>query len=296
MPDRDRPILVTGATGKQGGATARHLRAEGWTVRAMTRDPSQPKARLLADLGIEVVRANLDDASSVARALEGVYGVFSVQSFAEHGAEGEVRQGKLLADLAQKAGVQHFVYTSVGGAERAIHIPHFETKWQIEEHIRAIGVPATIIRPVAIMESFTYPFFLTMICTGILPGIEELEERWQLIAAEDVGRITGAIFREPATFMDQALEIAGDEISLHEAAAVFSRVIRRPVRYMRLTPHQLHPSLALQLESFANHGKFQADVPALRARWPELLTLERWLHQSGWGRIADAKPLANVML
>jgi uncharacterized protein YbjT (DUF2867 family) len=285
MIDRQPTILVTGATGRQGGATARHLAANGWAVRAMTRDPSQPKARFLAESGIEVIRGDLDDANSVVRALEGIYGVFSVQSYAEHGASGEVRQGILLADLAFKAGVQHFVYTSVGGAERCTGVTHFETKWEIERHIRRIGLPATILRPVAFMESFTYPFFLTMLYTGILPGPQR-PENWQVIATDDVGQIAATVFKDRNGFLGKEIEIAGDEMTMDEAAAVFGRVIGRPVRYVQLSPDQLHPSIVRQLEGFTNGGGFRADVQALRARWPDLLTLETWLYRTGWDRLS----------
>src|ERR1700737_3260600 len=118
MLNADTTVLVTGATGRQGGAVVRHLLPKGWRLRALTRNPSSHAAQELARNGVEVVQGDLDDPSSLDRALRGVYGVYSVQDFWTVGAKREVQQGKNLADVAKKAGVQHFVYSSVGGAER----------------------------------------------------------------------------------------------------------------------------------------------------------------------------------
>jgi uncharacterized protein YbjT (DUF2867 family) len=127
-----KTVLVTGATGQQGGAVARHLlKRPGFVVRALTRDSAKPAARTLAQSGAEIMRGDLNDPASIRRAMEGAYGVFSVQNFMETGFEGEVRQGKALADAAKAAGVQHFVYTSVVSADRHTGLPHFESKWQI---------------------------------------------------------------------------------------------------------------------------------------------------------------------
>ena len=152
----ERAILVTGATGQQGGAVVRHLRTQGFAVRALTRDGQSPAARALAAEGVEVVQGDLDDRASLDRALAGAYGVYSVQNFALTGVEGEVRQGTTLADAAKATGIQHFVYSSVGSADRQTGIPHFESKFRIEEHIRAIDLPHTILRPVFFMENFGY--------------------------------------------------------------------------------------------------------------------------------------------
>src|ERR1035441_10478488 len=104
-----KTILVTGATGQQGGAvTQQLLKQPSFAVRALTRDPAKPAARALAQSGAEVIRGDLTDAASMRRALEGAYGVFSVQNFMETGFDGEIRQGKALADAAKAAGVQHF--------------------------------------------------------------------------------------------------------------------------------------------------------------------------------------------
>ena len=133
--DKSNLILVTGATGQQGGAVARELLAKGAKVRAMTRHPESPKAIELKKLGAEIVQGDLDDAASLERALKGVWGAFAVQNTWEAGVEREEEQGKRFAELAKKAGVHHFVYASVQSADKKTGIPHFDNKARVEETV-----------------------------------------------------------------------------------------------------------------------------------------------------------------
>ena len=186
MNTQDKIIVVFGATGQQGGATARHLLKHGWQVRAVTRDLLKPAAQALVDAGAEVVSANMEDRTRLDKVLEGAYGVFSVQNFwlPEVGFDGEIRQGKNVADAAKAANVQHFVYTSVGGAERNSGIPHFESKWVIEQYLHELGLPATILRPVAFMDNFAG---FGGPRDGVLTSMTRAETPLQLIATDDIG-------------------------------------------------------------------------------------------------------------
>src|SRR6516225_875150 len=130
MANNKGPVLVAGATGRQGGAVVRHMLPKGWKLRALTRNPKSYAARQLAEKGVEVVQGDLDDPASLERAARGVYGIYSVQDFWTVGAKREVQQGKNLADVARRVGIQHFVFSSVGGAERNSGITHWETKWE----------------------------------------------------------------------------------------------------------------------------------------------------------------------
>src|SRR5262245_60594624 len=161
-----RIVLVTGATGRQGGSVIRHMHPKGWKLRALTRDPDSPAAQELVHKGIEVVKGDLENPVTLEPATRGVYGIYSVQDFWAVGAKREVLQGKNLADAAKKAGVEHFVYSSVGGAERNSGIDHWESKWEIENHIRKLGLPATMLRPAAFMENY----YIDQVEIGILKG------------------------------------------------------------------------------------------------------------------------------
>jgi uncharacterized protein YbjT (DUF2867 family) len=178
-------ILVSGATGNQGGAVARRLLERGFRVRALSRDTQKPEAQALAEEGAEVVRGDLDERSSVDRALEGAYGVFSIQNFYEGGYEGEVRQGKTLADAAKAAGVRHVVYSSVGSANRETGIPHFDSKGEIEEYKRQIDLPYTILRPVFFMQN--WEMMRDQILDGPLAQPLDPEKPLQQVNVEDLG-------------------------------------------------------------------------------------------------------------
>ena len=150
----ERLILVCGATGSQGGAVTRSLLDRGFRVRGLTRNPQKPEAQALAEQGAEVVQGDMEDRSAMDQVLvEGIYGVFSVQNFWETGYDREVQQGKIVADAAKAAGVEHLLYSSVGSAHRQTGIPHFESKREVEEHVRQIGLPYTILRPVFFMQN-----------------------------------------------------------------------------------------------------------------------------------------------
>ena len=135
--NESRPIVVCGATGRQGGAVARHLLANGWTVRALTRNPEQPRARALTDLGAEVVRADLADPPTLDAAFERAYGVFSVQNAMISGLEGEVEQGCNVAAAAKAAGTRHLVYASAG-VGRPTGVGSWDSKLAVEERMRAL--------------------------------------------------------------------------------------------------------------------------------------------------------------
>ena len=148
-----KEVLVTGATGHQGGAVLRSLREKGIPVRALTRNPDKPEVRALVGHGTEVVRGDLDDKASLTRALEGVDSVYSVQEATED-PESEVRRGVTLIEAATRQRLSLFVYSSVGSADRNTGIPHFDSKARIEERLRASGLPWVILRPVFFMENW----------------------------------------------------------------------------------------------------------------------------------------------
>jgi uncharacterized protein YbjT (DUF2867 family) len=284
-------VLVTGATGRQGGAVLRSLLPRGWKLRALTRNPGSPAAQDLARQGIEVVQGDLEDPASLERAARGAYGVFSVQDFWSVGARREVLQGKNLADAARQARVEHFVYSSVAGAERNPGIDHWESKWEIEKHIRKLGLPATILRPVAFMENY----YIDQVEIGILKGKlldpVRADKPYQTIASDDIGAFAALAFERPKDFLGLELEIAGSELTNPEAAQVFSRVLGRPVKFKKLPMLLVRLFLGrefYQMFRWFNEAGFQADIAGLRRRFPEvrLQTLEEWLRNEGWHKRA----------
>jgi len=281
----ERLIVVLGATGNQGGAVARRLVAEGgWRVRGITRDPDRPESLALAELGVEVFKAEMDDRSSLDCAFQGAYGVFSVQNFWTAGYEAEVRQGRNVANAAKAAGVSHFIYTSVGGAERKTGLGHFESKWEIEKHIASLILPATVFRPVFFMDNFKGPNFRPAILEGKLAMALRPETKLQMIALEDIGALVALTFRQPDQFIGRSIEIAGDELTMPETAETFSRMIGRAVGYVQLDIEEVRRQSrewAQMLIWFDQHG-YCADISYLRQLHPQLLTLDQWIRRTGW--------------
>jgi uncharacterized protein YbjT (DUF2867 family) len=289
MKNNGKIIMVTGATGQQGGASARHLQASGWNVRALSRDPYKPAARALVDSGVEVVQGDLNDRASLDHALQGVYGVHSVQAYMPQDPTGEIYQGKTLAEAAKDAGVEHFVYSSVAGAGRHVGAPEQDSKGEIEQHIRSLGLPATILRPTYIMDTNNIPALRQGILGGSYMFPAPPETKLQFIAADDIGACVAVALEDPKTFIGKALELAGDELTITQTVEVFSRVIGHPVQFIEMPLEQVRsfdPNLAKVTEWIINEG-FHADIPALRAIYPDLMTLETYLRKSGWEQITQ---------
>lgn len=284
MPRDDQPIFVTGSTGKQGGAVARHLLDKGYPVRALTRHPDKPAARELAAAGAQIVHGDLDDPSSYRSALSGAYGVFSVQNFWESGYDGEVREGIALADAAKAAGVKHFVYSSVASAQRKTGLSHFESKWNIEQHIRAIGIPHTILRPVFFMDNWQV-FGREYILAGTLSMPLSPSTNLQQIAVDDIGAFAALAFEQPDRWFGREMDIAGDNPTMEDVAAAFGRVIGRPVQYVQMPWEQFQATAGEEqtkmLRWFEGVG-YDADIAAVRREHPALLDFESYLRRAGW--------------
>jgi uncharacterized protein YbjT (DUF2867 family) len=276
----NQKILVTGATGKQGGSVARQLLLHGHTVIAMTRKPDSEKARVLARLGAEIIQGDLDDSASLQRATKGIWGVFAVQNTWEAGVEKEEQQGKRFAEVCRKAGVQHFVYSSVGSADRNTGIPHFDNKWRVEETVRSLDFPSyTIIRPVFFMENFLSPWFKPGIDEGKRLVALKPDTGLQMIAVEDIGKFGAWAFEEHEALNGREIDIAGDASTMPEVARTISSASGKKVEFVRASIEEVRKSsedFAIMLEWFDAVG-YNADIDAVsQESGIQPLTLDEW--------------------
>ncbi|MGW0558484.1 NmrA/HSCARG family protein [Streptomyces sp. NPDC002926] len=278
-------VLVTGATGLQGGAVARELVRRGRDTAALVRDPASDRARALAELGVVLVRGDLDDEASLRAATDGVAGVFSVQNFmTPAGLGGEVRQGRALARAARDTGVPHVVYSSVGGAERHSSVPHFDSKRSIERYLEELGVPTTVLRPSFFMDNFAAHGPQRVDGTLVVQLALKPDTRVQFIAVDDIGFFAAEAFDRPQEYLGRALEIAGDELTATEVARAFAERTGEPARFEELpldavaaNPYIPNgPEISLMFEWFQDHG-YRADIAALRAAHPGLQTFATYL-------------------
>ncbi len=279
MNKQDKTILVTGATGQQGGAVVRQLLKRDWIVRAFVRDANKPNAQALANAGVELAQGDLEHPETLQNAMDGVYGVFSFPNMAM-GLEKEIKYGKRVADIAKSAGVKHFVQSSVGGAERNSNVPHFESKRQIELYLDEIGLPATILRPVYFMENLNWK--REQILNGALESMGlDSGKTIQLISVEDIGRFTAIVFEDPTTYVGQEIEIAGDELTEAQMVDVFSKILDRSVELTPLTTTSLYEDMAVMYQWFNDYG-YTADLDELRIMNEELTSFEEWVVDSNW--------------
>jgi len=272
-------VVVTGATGKQGGALVRELLAGGHSVRAITRKPDSLAATALAKRGVQIVPADFDDRASLERAARGADTLYAMSTSFEAGEKAEVRQGINLARAAASAGVRHLVYSSVANADRATGIPHFESKYEVETEIRRLGVPFTIVAPVFFMENFLADWLSQGIARGAVAMAVPVTRRLQQIAVADIARFTALVIDRRDEFLNRRIDIASDELTGLTTGAVLSKVSGRRIGYAALpvdSVREWNSGLARMFEWFDRVG-YDADIIGLRTRYPEV----------GWHRFSE---------
>ncbi len=285
--EMNETILVTGATGQQGNAVATSLLGQGRKVRSLTRHLSKGEA--LKRMGSELVEGELTDQASLEKALDGVKQVFLVTTPFEAGMDAEVKQGLTMVDAAKAAGVDHLVYSSVGGADQKTGIPHFETKWQVEEYIRKVGIRATILRPVFFMENFGSPWMLPAIQNKNLIFPVLPDRTLQMVSLRDIGAFAAAAFIRPQEFIGQIIELAGEEMTLPDALKMVSQSLGHTVEYEFLPYEQAEAALghdfAVMFRWFNEVG-YNADISALEARWGIPLTkFKEIVDKASWSNL-----------
>ncbi len=256
----------------------------------MTRNAQSPAAAALTAAGAEVVVADMDDPASLGRAFAGAHGVFSVQPAPHdpgapmgYSTEVEVRWGRNVADAAAAAGVAHLVYASLVEAEQRTGVPSFDSKWEVERHIRSLGLPTTVLRPVTFMDGLVLS---KDVLDGSFTHVLDPDTRYQLIGVDDIGAFASLVFAAPEEYVGRSLTIAGDERTPREVATVLGRALGHPVAYHQIPMDLIRrhdPGLA---SVFDAPPATKADVAALRVAHPGLMTFEAWLSRHGRAKLA----------
>jgi uncharacterized protein YbjT (DUF2867 family) len=296
-------VLITGATGKQGGSVIDALLSAStdYTILALTRntDSASAKALTAKSPSIKLVAGNLDDPTAIfTTAAMPIWGVFSVQQAMGGSAspESEERQGKALVDAAIQHGVKHFVYSSVDrhGAQSdsdPTNVPHFISKYRIEKHLleKSAGTDMTwtILRPVAFMENFTPDFMGKVFATAWWAGLPE-NIQLQLVATTDIGYFAAQALIKPEEYKGRKLSLAGDELTYNQANQVFKEKLRKDMPttfgFVGWLLLKLVKELGLMFKWFAE-VQYAADIKELKSIHPHLMTLGDWLEkESGWAK------------
>ncbi len=278
----DLVVAVVGATGRQGGAVARHLLEGGWRVRALTRRPDSVKARRLAESGADVVRAEMADVATLHAAFRDAYGVFSVQNpMTGGGVETEVRHGKNVAAAAKAMGVQHVVYGSAGTGVPGTGVPEWESKLAVQAHMEALGLPITVLRPTAFMELMTDKAFFPPVSTWhLMPKLMGADRRIPWLAVDELGAIAARAFREPDRFVGKELRLAGDLQSIAECRATWAEVVGRPPRPFPMPVWLFERFVGTDLTTmwrWLRSGTVDADPSKTQRILPGVSTVREWL-------------------
>ena len=283
MTRDDRVIVVTGATGRQGGAVARHLLADGWRVRGVTRTPDSNRARMLAAHGVEVVRADMADAHAMREVCAGMHGVFSVQNPMISGEEAELAQGRNVVDAAAATGVSHLVYGSAGPGISGTGVAAWDVKLEVADYARSRGLSLTVLRPMAFMELMTdkdlYPPVAAWHLMPILVG-EERPIPW--LSANDLGAIAARAFADPASYVGSDLTLAGDVRTLFECRTIWRRATGRNPRRLPMPVWLFErfagPDLTRMWRWLASH-ETEVDLADTRIHHPSVATVEGFVRR-----------------
>ncbi|MFY1829551.1 NmrA/HSCARG family protein [Myxococcus fulvus] len=284
-------VLVTGATGRQGGAVARHLLHRGHRVVAYVRNPDAPGARALETLGAELAVGTFDDVDTLARVAEGVDSFFAMATPFESGVETEIRHGMNQVNAARLAEVKHFVYTSVAGADRLTGIPHFDSKHRVELHLRRSGLPFTILGPTFFMENFTSPMFEEGLRAGVLALGLPPTHGLQMVTTEDLAAFAVKVLENAERHLEQRIDVASDEVTGQQASGLLSMVSGHRVHFEQLPLDYLRErseDLAAMYEWLDRVG-YRADILTLRHDYPDMRwhTFEDWARQQDWSSLTS---------
>ncbi|MBN1208886.1 MAG: NmrA/HSCARG family protein [Myxococcaceae bacterium] len=283
--DFPRSILVTGATGQQGGVLARHLRQLGYHVIALTRRMDSPAAQALEAQGVELALGDFEDPASLEAAARRADALFAMATPFGAGLEAEVRHGMNLVDAAKRAGVSHFIYSSVAGADRYTGIPHFDTKHEVERYLRRANLPYTIVGPTFFMENFAGPMFREGLEAGVLALGLPPTHGLQLVALEDLARFVARIIFTPEDFYGERIDVASDEVTGQQAADLLSYVSGHRVHYQQVPLALLreHDEDLARMYEWLERVGYHADILTLRHEFPEV----RWHTFEEWARVRD---------
>jgi uncharacterized protein YbjT (DUF2867 family) len=276
-----KTIFVTGSSGNQGGAVVTSLIKNGFKVKALTRKPDSVKGLHLLKQNAEVVKGDLNELDSFRNHLKGVDGIFSVQAF-EKGIEMEIKQGIDLANLAKENGVGHFLYSSVAGADLNTGIPHFESKLKIENHIKQIGLPFTIIRPAFLFENFLLPPVKSRIEKGTLSSPIKANRMQQLVGSVDIGEFSADIFLNKDKYLGKTITVGIEEMNMQQVASIFTEVLGREIKYQKLpmiiTRLVMGKDLYKMFKWFNEHDEpLMKDLAAFTNGKTNLTSLKQWI-------------------
>ncbi|WP_437502921.1 NmrA/HSCARG family protein [Sorangium sp. So ce1099] len=284
---KDRTVLVTGASGRQGKQVVKHLLRTGFAVRALVRDRTTPAAEQLRSWGATLVEGTFEDRAALGAATRGAHGVFSMQNFWRAGYVAEFLQARNVLEAAIEAHVPHFVYSSAG-IDRDAGLPNIETKAIIEAMTLDAFPHATILRPVWFMEGFGPDFFdLERNVFGYVTAPDR-PHGW--VSVEDIGRFVASALAAPDDYAGVRINLASSASTGEQMAEAFSRALGRRIVYEQwseqkteqvvrdFVPHAPYCHELRLIYDYIRDVNFTLDFAALDEKLPVRHTLESWVN------------------
>lgn len=278
-------ILITGMTGNQGRAVTHQLleKPSAFDVYGLTRDPTTVHAEALRDLGVTTVQGTLDDPTSFETTLAEMDAIFSMTRSAV-GYEREIANGVAIADAAAAVDVDHFVFSSIIGADRATEIGVFEAKRKIEQHVTDLDLSVTILRP----TWFTYNLdrHRNDVRSGRLALPLADGVTLPILNVGDYGQFATQVFSDPERYTGQTIEIAGDEQTLESMASILSDVVGKPIEPIHVPIDELPDNEYTAMYRWFNRDENAVDISAFETMHGfQFTSLESYLRQHSWSRV-----------
>lgn len=267
--------VVLGATGGQGGAVVTALLEAGRPVRAVVRDPESKRARELHTRGVELVVGDMVSGDGLAEAFADSSGVFAFTTPFESGVDAEVTQGQAIIDAASAARVPYLVFSSVASADRGTGVPHFDSKYRVEQLLAGSDVPHTVVGP-----TYFYDNLLggaDALSAGVMPIAMPADALLQQVSRRDLGRFVVGLFANPQNHLGERIDIASDAVTPDQMAAALSSVLERDVRAESYDPERISSPDMRAMFEFLGAGGYDVDIAALQERFPDV----------GWQSFAD---------
>ncbi|MEM7367831.1 MAG: NmrA/HSCARG family protein [Bacteroidota bacterium] len=282
----NRQVFVFGATGQQGSSLIEALLPDGHHITGLSRNPDSPKAQALRSQGIQMKKGDFTDEAALTELMQGMDTVFFMTTPFEKGTEHETQQGITVANAAKQAGVGHLIYSSVGGANLGTGIPHFDSKYLVEQHIQSLGIPYTIIAPVYFMENAISPWSLEALKEGVIRQAMPGDRLLQQVSVKDIGKMAAIAVNRRESMFGKRIDLAGDNVTGEQAAHILSQASGKSIRYEGFPADILktqNEDLGLMYEWFDKVG-YSSDIDGLHAEYPELQleNLQNWAAKQDW--------------
>jgi uncharacterized protein YbjT (DUF2867 family) len=288
---------VVGATGRQGSAVVRHTLADGWQVRALTRDPASPAADALATLGADLRRIDLADERSLRNAFDGAFGVFNVQNPMTSSIEAEIRHGRNVAEAAAATGVRHVVYGAAGVGDEPTGVPSWDSKLTVARRFRELGVNLTTLRPMAFMELMTdRRFYPSVAMWQLMPKLMGSDRPLGWLSTDDLGAIAARVFADPNRWGGADLSLLSDVQTIDECREIWRAVTGRSPKGVPMPARLFERFVGTDLTTmwrWLRTAELELSTEATRAILPDALGVRDWLARQNGGA-ARRRPVRRL--